>query len=73
VSGLRLGDLAAELGREVEGDADAWITGVAALEQAGPADLAYARSERFAAALRASRAGALIAVPGLDAAWDCSW
>jgi UDP-3-O-[3-hydroxymyristoyl] glucosamine N-acyltransferase len=67
VSGLRLGDLAAELGREVEGDADAWITGVAALEQAGPADLAYARSERFAAALRASRAGALIAVPGLDA------
>ncbi len=67
MSGIRLGDLAAELGRAVEGDADVWITGVAALEQAGPFDLAYARSERFAEALRASRAGALIAVPGLDA------
>jgi len=67
VAGIRLRDLAAELGREVEGDADAWVTGVAALEQAGPADLAHARSERFAEALRASRAGALIAAPGLDA------
>jgi UDP-3-O-[3-hydroxymyristoyl] glucosamine N-acyltransferase len=67
VSGIRLGDLAAELGREVEGNADLWITGVAALEQAGPSDLAYARSERFAEALRTSRAGALIALPGLDA------
>jgi len=67
VAGLRLGDLARELGREVEGDADAWVTGVAALEQAGPDDLAYARSPRFAQALRASRAGALIAPPELDA------
>ncbi len=64
--GIRLRDLAAELGREVEGDADARVSGVAALAQAGPDDLAYARSERFGTALRASRAGALIAAPGLD-------
>jgi len=67
VAGIRLRDLAAELGREVEGDGEALVSGVAALERAGPADLAYARSERFADALRASRAGALIAAPGLDA------
>ncbi len=64
---IRLGDLAAELGREFEGDGDLWLGGVAALDRAGPGDLAYARSERFAAALRASAAGAVIAPPGLDA------
>jgi UDP-3-O-[3-hydroxymyristoyl] glucosamine N-acyltransferase len=64
---IRLRDLAAELGRELEGDGDLWLGGVAALERAGPGDLAYARSERFAEALRASGAGAVIAPPGLDA------
>jgi len=65
--GLRLADLAAELGREVEGDPEFRVEGVAALDRAGPEDLAYVRSERFARALAASRAGALIAPPGVDA------
>ncbi len=65
--GVRLADLAAELGREVEGDPDFRIAGVAALDHAGPGDLAFVRSERFARALAASQAGALIAPPGLDA------
>ena len=63
---MRLRELAAELGRELEGDGELWIDGVAALESAGPRNLAYARSERFAAAARASGAAALIAPPGLD-------
>src|SRR5262245_47524052 len=63
---IRLGDLAAELGRELDGDGELWLGGVAALDRAGPGDLAYARSDRFAAALRASAAGAVIAPPGLD-------
>jgi len=63
---MRLRELAAALGRELEGDGECWIEGVAALESAGPRDLAHARSERFAAAARVSGAGALIAPPGLD-------
>ena len=63
---MRLRELAAELGRELEGDGEGWIEGVASLEGAGPRDLAHARSERFATAARASAAAALIAPPGLD-------
>jgi UDP-3-O-[3-hydroxymyristoyl] glucosamine N-acyltransferase len=66
VAAIRLRDLAAELGRELEGDGEVRVEAVAALERAGPRDLAYARSARFAAALRASGAGAVIAPPGLD-------
>jgi UDP-3-O-[3-hydroxymyristoyl] glucosamine N-acyltransferase len=64
--GIRLRELAAELGRELEGDGEVVVHGVAALDRAGPGELAYARSERWASALRASRAGAVIAPPGLD-------
>ena len=63
---IRLRELAAELGRELEGDGELCVAGVASLDRAGPADLAHARSERYAAALRASAAGAVIAPPGLD-------
>jgi len=61
----RLKDLGAHLGREVEGDADFAIDGVASLENAGVSDLAYVRSERYADRLAASRAGAVIAPPGV--------
>jgi UDP-3-O-[3-hydroxymyristoyl] glucosamine N-acyltransferase len=64
--GVRLADLASELGREIEGDPEFRVAGVAALDRAGPGDLAYVRSERFAAALAATRAGALILPSGLD-------
>jgi UDP-3-O-[3-hydroxymyristoyl] glucosamine N-acyltransferase len=65
--GMRLADLAAALGRRLEGDPDFRVTGVAALERAGPGDLVYVRSARFAAALARSRAGAAILPEGLDA------
>jgi UDP-3-O-[3-hydroxymyristoyl] glucosamine N-acyltransferase len=58
---LRLKDLGAHLGREVEGDGEFEIEGVAGLENAGSGDLSYVRSERYANQLAASRAGAVIA------------
>jgi UDP-3-O-[3-hydroxymyristoyl] glucosamine N-acyltransferase len=62
-----LRELARSIGREVEGDGERVVSGAASLEEAGPADLAFARSARFASALRASRAGAVILPHGMDA------
>jgi UDP-3-O-[3-hydroxymyristoyl] glucosamine N-acyltransferase len=67
VRAISLGELGAALGREVEGDAGFVVRGVAALAAAGPEDLSFARSPAYAKALAASRAGAVIAPPGLDA------
>ncbi len=61
-----LAELAARLGRAVEGDASFRVRGVASLADAGPDQLGFARSKANAAALLASKAGALIAPPGLD-------
>lgn len=61
-----LRELATALGREVEGDAGFRVGAVAALPDAGPADLAFVRSAAFGRVLAASRAGALIAPPGID-------
>ena len=60
-----LGELAARLGRTVEGDATRRVAGVAPLEAAGPEDLAFVRGPRFAAAFERSRAGAVIAPPSV--------
>jgi UDP-3-O-[3-hydroxymyristoyl] glucosamine N-acyltransferase len=62
-SRIRLSDLAAQLGLEVEGDPDAWIAGVAALDEAGPGDLVFVRSAALAERLAGSRAAAAIALP----------
>lgn len=66
VRAIPLGELAAALGREVEGDARFTVRGVASLAAAGPDDLSFARSAGYAGALAASGAGAVIAPPGLD-------
>jgi UDP-3-O-[3-hydroxymyristoyl] glucosamine N-acyltransferase len=66
VAGIRLAALAQALGRPVEGDGDVAILGVAALEHAGPGDLAFVRSDRHAAALAGCRAAAVIAPEGVD-------
>jgi UDP-3-O-[3-hydroxymyristoyl] glucosamine N-acyltransferase len=67
VRAIALGELGAALGREVEGDARFTVRGVAPLAGAGPEDLSFARSAGYARALAASRAGAVIVPPGLDA------
>ncbi len=64
---ISLGELAAKLGREVEGDSDFVLVGVASLESAGPRDLAFARSPAYAGKVAASGAGALILHPGVPA------
>jgi len=62
----RLAQLADHLGREVEGDGGFEIEGVAALESAGPKDLSFVRSVRYAGLLATSRAGAVIAPSGIS-------
>jgi UDP-3-O-[3-hydroxymyristoyl] glucosamine N-acyltransferase len=61
-----LGELAARLGRPLEGDASRRVRGAAGLDEAGPEELSFARGEANAEALRRSKAGALVAPPGLD-------
>lgn len=63
---LRLDRLAGHLGREVDGDGGFEIEGVAALEEAGPKDLSFVRSARYANRLALSRAGAVIAPSGVS-------
>ena len=61
-----LRELAAALGRDVEGDGSFRVSAVAPLVEAGPADLAFVRSAAFTRVLAASRAGAVIAPQGVD-------
>jgi UDP-3-O-[3-hydroxymyristoyl] glucosamine N-acyltransferase len=63
---IRLGDLATELGRTVEGDAEVWVDGVAPLESAGANDLSFVRTPQLAARVASTGAGALIAPPDVE-------
>ncbi len=65
---IRLGELAARLGRSVEGDAGFLVRDVAALTDAGAEALAFVRSPRYAEAWARSGAGAGILPAGVDAA-----
>lgn len=56
-----LGELAESLGATLDGEAGRVITGVAALESAGPQDISFVIAPRYAAAALASRAGAFLA------------
>jgi UDP-3-O-[3-hydroxymyristoyl] glucosamine N-acyltransferase len=64
---MELRELAARLGREFEGDGGFRISGVAALDRAGPGDLSFVRTLRFAKQLPGSQAGAVIVPSGVDA------
>ena len=64
---VRLADLGEFLGRPIEGPPDTMIQGVAALDQAGPRDLAFVRSDRFEKELLETRAGAVLVSDGMDA------
>jgi UDP-3-O-[3-hydroxymyristoyl] glucosamine N-acyltransferase len=65
---IRLAELAEALGLPLEGDGGVALSGVAPLELAGPTELSFVRSPAFADKLVASRAGALVALPGIDVA-----
>ena len=58
---MRLAELAERLGgRAVEGDPTFVVRRAASLEDGGPEDLGFVRSERFAPALASSRVGVRI-------------
>ena len=62
----RLGELAQVLDLELNGDPGFAISGLAGLDDAGPADLSFVTGPRFAGALARSGAGAVIAPPDFD-------
>lgn len=67
---MKLGDLAAQLGCPLDGDEDLDVVRVATIEDAEPGDLTFLANAKYAAALRDTRATAVIATP--DAAAPCA-
>jgi UDP-3-O-[3-hydroxymyristoyl] glucosamine N-acyltransferase len=66
---LRLEDIVAALGGELQGDPGLAIEGLAPLESAGPHHLSFLSNPRYQPQLQASRAGCVIVAPALrDAA-----
>ena len=66
---LRLADIVARYGGELQGDGVTEISQVATLERAGPADVAFLANPKYRAGLAHTRAGAVILSP--QAAADC--
>jgi UDP-3-O-[3-hydroxymyristoyl] glucosamine N-acyltransferase len=64
---LRLAELAAALELPAEGDKNLELSGLASLEDAGPAELAFVTGPKYKAAFLASRAGAFLLPPDFDA------
>jgi UDP-3-O-[3-hydroxymyristoyl] glucosamine N-acyltransferase len=68
-SGIRLAEIAHEVGGSVRGDGDLLIKGVSSLDEARPGDLAFVETERLAPAAHRSGAGAFVVpapIPQLD-------
>jgi UDP-3-O-[3-hydroxymyristoyl] glucosamine N-acyltransferase len=63
VPSLRLSEVAALLGGELVDDRDPLISGVAAIDEAGPGDLTFVASRKFAAKLVDCRAAAALIGP----------
>jgi UDP-3-O-[3-hydroxymyristoyl] glucosamine N-acyltransferase LpxD len=59
-AGFTLGELAATLGAKLEGDPGRRVTGVAALDVAGPEQISFLIDTRYRPAAETSRAGALL-------------
>lgn len=60
---MKLGDLAAQLGCQLEGDGEIEVLRVATIADAGPGDLTFLAHAKYAAALAATRAAAVITGP----------
>jgi UDP-3-O-[3-hydroxymyristoyl] glucosamine N-acyltransferase len=61
---LTLGEIVARLGGEAVGDPGTRLTGVATLDSAGPAHIAFLANPKYRARLATTRAGAVILGPG---------
>jgi UDP-3-O-[3-hydroxymyristoyl] glucosamine N-acyltransferase len=64
---MKLRELAPALGAELHGNGEIEITGVAGIEDAGPAQLTFVSNPRYTAAARTTRAGAVLVAPGFPA------
>jgi UDP-3-O-[3-hydroxymyristoyl] glucosamine N-acyltransferase len=60
---MKLGDLAAQLGCQLEGDGEIDITRVATIDHAGPGDITFLANAKYAAELASTRASAVIVGP----------
>ena len=65
---MKLTDLADRLACRLEGNGDVEIQRVTGIEDAGPADLTFFANNKYAAELRATRAGAVILAENAEAA-----
>jgi UDP-3-O-[3-hydroxymyristoyl] glucosamine N-acyltransferase len=65
---VKLGDLAAQLGCQLEGDHDLEVTRVAGIDQAGPGDLTFLANSKYAAQVATSRATAIITTGNVSGA-----
>ena len=65
---MTLRELAERLGCRLEGDGDVEIERVAAIDQAGPGDITFLATPKYASAAASTRASALIARPDAAAA-----
>ena len=63
---MKLGELAAELGAELRGNAELEITGVRGIEEAGPGEVTFVANPRYAGLARTTRAAAILVEPGFQ-------
>jgi UDP-3-O-[3-hydroxymyristoyl] glucosamine N-acyltransferase len=61
---MKLADLAQHLGASLQGDPSAVITGVAAIETAGPGEVTFVANPKYAALARTTQASAVLVEPG---------
>jgi UDP-3-O-[3-hydroxymyristoyl] glucosamine N-acyltransferase len=66
----KLGALAELVGGQVRGNADLLISGVAALDRAGPTEISFLANPKFRGQLDGTRAAAVIVHPSLDGRCD---
>jgi len=64
---MKLGDLARQIGCELEGDAALEIHGPAPIDDAGPGEVTFVANPRYQSRLKSLRASAVILAPGMDA------
>jgi UDP-3-O-[3-hydroxymyristoyl] glucosamine N-acyltransferase len=65
---VKLGDLAAALGCQLEGDGQLEIARVAAIDTAGPGDITFLANSKYTSGLQSTRASAVIVAGGVDGA-----
>jgi len=65
-AGFTLGELAATLGAKLEGDPGRRVTGIAALDAAGPEQISFLIDARYRPAAETSRAGALLVADSMS-------